>query len=85
MENFQQLAIKYKGYQKNFKVEVARFEELDEVYADIKLKQLLWNCSQDWDIVFNRWMQVSFLSKKASNHNFMYYPSFSFCYFYLSL
>ncbi|XP_047126546.1 dynein axonemal heavy chain 6 isoform X3 [Hydra vulgaris] len=60
MENIQQLAMKYKGYQKNFKVEVTRFEELDEVYSDIKLKQLLWSCSQDWDALFTKWMGTSF-------------------------
>ncbi|CAF1159117.1 unnamed protein product, partial [Didymodactylos carnosus] len=39
----------YRLYQKNFKVEVTKFEELEEVYGELKLKELLWNSLQEWD------------------------------------
>ena len=40
-------------------VEVTRFEELDETYAEVKLKQLVWDSQQDWERYFNEWMTVS--------------------------
>lgn len=40
-------------------VEVTRFEELDETFAEVKLKQLVWDSQQDWERYFNEWMTVS--------------------------
>ena len=62
MEEFQQRAFQYKSYQKNFKVEVTKFEELEEVHAEIKLKQLLWNSLKEWDTGVDEWLLVSDLS-----------------------
>ena len=57
MTAFQERAFQYKTYQKNFKVEVKKFEELEEVHAEIKLKQLLWNSLQNWDKSIDDWLQ----------------------------
>lgn len=63
MEEFQQRAFQYKTYQKNFKVEVTKYEELEEVHAEIRLKQLLWDSLNEWDGAVDQWMQVgSFVS-----------------------
>ncbi len=51
-------SLEYKAYQKNFKVEVTKFEELEEVNAEIKLKQLLWNSLAKWDQGLAEWMEV---------------------------
>ena len=61
MEEFQKRAFQYKSYQKNFKVEVTKFEELEEVHAEIKLKQLLWDSLKEWDKGVDGWLQVRFL------------------------
>ena len=61
MDEFQKRAFQYKTYQKNFKVEVTKFEEMEEVHAEIKLKQLLWNSLSEWDGVVDNWLEVSWL------------------------
>lgn len=58
MEEFQQRAFQYKTYQKNFKVEVTKYEELEEVHAEIRLKQLLWDSLREWDLSVDQWLQV---------------------------
>lgn len=40
-------------YQKNFKVEVTKFDELEEVYGELKLKELLWNSLAEWDVMLD--------------------------------
>ena len=62
MEEFQKRAFQYKAYQKNFKVEVKKFEELEEVHAEIRLKQLLWDSLKEWDGSVDQWLQVSYKS-----------------------
>ena len=62
MEELQQRAFLYKSYQKNFKVEVTKYEELEEVHAEMKLKQLLWDSLDEWDNLLQSWMEVSLCS-----------------------
>ena len=47
----QRISTQYRLYQKNFKVEVTKFDELEEVYGELKLKELLWNSLNEWDIM----------------------------------
>ena len=58
MDGLIKQSLEYKGFQKNFKVEVTKFEELEEVNAEIKLKQLLWSSLAKWDQGLSEWMQV---------------------------
>uniref|UniRef100_A0A4W3JW30 Dynein axonemal heavy chain 6 n=1 Tax=Callorhinchus milii TaxID=7868 RepID=A0A4W3JW30_CALMI len=60
MDELQKRAFEYKLYQKNFKVEVTKFEMLEEVHAELKLKQLLWNSLDEWDLLVEEWMQLKF-------------------------
>ena len=60
IEDLQRTAYTYKNYQKNFKVEVTKFDELEEVISEIKLKQLLWNSLEEWDSMFNEWQTSKF-------------------------
>lgn len=41
-------------------VEQAKFEELEEVYAELKLKQLLWDAIDEWDSLFASWVEADF-------------------------
>jgi hypothetical protein len=40
------------------KVEVTKYEELEEVHAEVKLKQLLWDSLDQWDQTVQDWMVV---------------------------
>lgn len=40
---------------------MAKFEELEEVHAELKLKQSLWNSLADWDVVNNEWLEVRYM------------------------
>ena len=44
---------------------MAKFEELEEVHAELKLKQALWNSLVEWDVVTDEWLEVG-----------VYYPAF---------
>lgn len=37
---------------------MAKFEELEEVHAELKLKQALWNSLVEWDVVTDEWLEV---------------------------
>ncbi|XP_041356323.1 dynein heavy chain 6, axonemal-like isoform X2 [Gigantopelta aegis] len=60
MEDLQKKAFTYKSYQKNFKVEVAKFDELEETHAELKLKELLWNAIDEWDTHLQEWTSEPF-------------------------
>lgn len=65
MEEFQQRAFQYKNYQKGFKVEITKYEELEEVHAEIRLKQLLWDSMNEWNASVEEYMTVSVRELKA--------------------
>lgn len=44
----QRRAQEIKGYQKQFRIEMTRFEMLDQVISDVKLRQLLWESLDTW-------------------------------------
>ena len=37
---------------------MTRFEELEEVTAEVKLKQLMWDSRNEWETSYNEWMTV---------------------------
>lgn len=60
LDELQKRAFQYKSYQKNFKVEVSKFEALEEVSAELKLKQLLWDSLFEWDQLQQEWLKSRF-------------------------
>ncbi|KAK2908777.1 hypothetical protein Q8A67_004614 [Cirrhinus molitorella] len=60
IDELQTQAFKYKTYQKNFKVEVTKYETLEELTAEVKLKQLLWDSLEEWENLENSWLQNKF-------------------------
>ncbi|KAI4873222.1 hypothetical protein NFI96_025127 [Prochilodus magdalenae] len=60
IDELQAQAFSYKSYQKNFKVEVTKYESLEELSAEVKLKHLLWDALEEWDSLQNTWMQSKF-------------------------
>ncbi len=59
LDELQSKAFTYKTYQKNFKVEVTRFDDLEEVHAEVKLKQTLWESKRDWVSDNETWITVN--------------------------
>lgn len=37
---------------------MAKFEELEEVTGEVKMKQLLWDSQKEWDTSYEKWMTV---------------------------
>ncbi|XP_043915244.1 dynein axonemal heavy chain 6 [Protopterus annectens] len=60
IDDLQKRAFQYKSYQKTFKVEVTKYEALEEVSAELKLKQLLWDSLDEWDALQTEWMNCKF-------------------------
>ncbi|KAK3733193.1 hypothetical protein QZH41_008554, partial [Actinostola sp. cb2023] len=75
MDFLQQTSFTYKSYQKNFKVEVTKFEELEEVHAELRLKQALWNSLVEWDVSYEEWVETPFneVDTETLNTNVMKY------------
>ncbi|XP_075319652.1 dynein axonemal heavy chain 6 [Odontesthes bonariensis] len=47
----------YNSYQRKFKVEVTRFDTFEELSAEFRLKQLLWDSLEEWDSFQDGWQQ----------------------------
>ena len=37
---------------------MTKYEELEEIHAELKLKQFLWDSLDEWDKLVNDWMEV---------------------------
>ncbi|KAL1023853.1 hypothetical protein UPYG_G00047240 [Umbra pygmaea] len=60
IDELQKQAVLYKSYQKNFKVEVTKFEALEELSMEVKLKQLLWDSLENWEALLAHWRECRF-------------------------
>ncbi|XP_063222655.1 dynein axonemal heavy chain 6 isoform X2 [Bacillus rossius redtenbacheri] len=56
----QKLSAAYKDYQKQYKMEVLRFEALDKVMADVRLRKLLRDSMEEWQQLVTAWTDGSF-------------------------
>ncbi|XP_076584320.1 dynein axonemal heavy chain 6 [Chaetodon auriga] len=57
IDELQAQASTYTTYQKKFKVEVTKFDTLEELTAEFRLKQLLWDSLEEWDSLQDGWRQ----------------------------
>lgn len=39
---------------------MAKFDDLEEVHAELKLKELLWRSLDEWDDVYQQWLEKDF-------------------------
>ncbi|MGH0158032.1 UNVERIFIED_CONTAM: hypothetical protein FKN15_035543 [Acipenser sinensis] len=58
IDDLQKQAFQYKTFQKTFKVEVTKYDALEELSAELKLKSLLWDSLDEWDILQLEWLEV---------------------------
>ncbi|XP_061839882.1 dynein axonemal heavy chain 6 isoform X2 [Nerophis lumbriciformis] len=47
----------YTSYQKQFKLEVTKFDDFDDLKAEFRLKKLLWDSLEEWDSLQEGWKQ----------------------------
>ncbi|KAK2815675.1 hypothetical protein Q5P01_026142 [Channa striata] len=59
IDALQAQASTYTSYQKKFKVEVTKFDSLEELAAECKLKQLLWDSLDKWDDLQEGWRKTT--------------------------
>ncbi|KAJ8983473.1 hypothetical protein NQ317_014931 [Molorchus minor] len=64
-----QKATEFKNYQKQFRLEVTRFDMLDEVMADVKLRMLLWESVETWAKTVDEWYHSEFSTLDVDDMN----------------
>ena len=49
---------------------MTKYEELEEVHAEIRLKQLLWDSLNEWNTTVDEWLTMSFeeINPEVSNY-----------------
>ncbi|XP_062296546.1 dynein axonemal heavy chain 6 [Scomber scombrus] len=57
VDELQAQASAYTSYQKKFKAEVTKFDTLEELTGEFRLKQLLWDSIEEWDSLQVGWRQ----------------------------
>ncbi|KAI9538400.1 Dynein heavy chain 6, axonemal [Dissostichus eleginoides] len=57
IDELQAKASAYISYQKKFKVEVTKFDALEELTAEFRLTKLLWDSMEEWDSLSEGWRQ----------------------------
>ncbi|XP_052828987.1 dynein axonemal heavy chain 6-like [Octopus bimaculoides] len=50
----------FQAYQKDFKIEVTDFDDLDELNQELLMKQKLWTAMEDWDVLTAKAMVCPF-------------------------
>ncbi|KAK3932091.1 Dynein heavy chain 6, axonemal [Frankliniella fusca] len=62
VHEYQERANEIKGYQKSYRVEVTRFEMLDALTSELRVRQLLWDSLEEWKKSNHLWMLSDFSS-----------------------
>ncbi|XP_022919976.1 dynein axonemal heavy chain 6 [Onthophagus taurus] len=62
-------AKEYKEFQKELKLEVSRFDILDEVMNDVKLRMLLWESVDSWAKTIQEWYETEFTNLVPDDMN----------------
>ncbi|XP_021708238.1 dynein heavy chain 6, axonemal [Aedes aegypti] len=60
LSSCQRKAQEYRKYQKEFRLEVTRFDKLDIVMNEVKLRQTLWDGVQQWKDSLELWSEIRF-------------------------
>ncbi|KAI8732058.1 dynein heavy chain 6, axonemal, partial [Biomphalaria glabrata] len=57
MESVQQKSKALKDRQKDLKVEVIKLDYLHEVQTELKMRDVMWTCIDQWDNIVQRWTE----------------------------
>ncbi|XP_058809206.1 dynein axonemal heavy chain 6 [Phymastichus coffea] len=63
------LANDYRSHQKAFKIEMTRFEILEQVQNEVKLRILLWQSLATWDETIAEWYEADFETLNVEDMN----------------
>lgn len=55
LQNCQELTLEYREYQREFGLELTKFDVLDNVMDQVKIRQLLWDNLQSWNDACEEW------------------------------
>ncbi|XP_060520964.1 dynein axonemal heavy chain 6 [Cylas formicarius] len=67
--NCQKRAAEFRNYQRQFRLEVFRFDILDEVMNNIKLRMLLWESVDSWTKTVDEWYHSAFNTLNTDDMN----------------
>lgn len=51
---------KIRKWQKEFRIDISRFDTLDIVFQEVRLRQLLWDSIQQWKDCYEEWNEIPF-------------------------
>jgi len=51
---------KIRGWQKQFRIDVTRFDSLDVVFQEVRLRQMLWDSLQQWKDCYEELIEIPF-------------------------
>ncbi|KAK6960633.1 dynein heavy chain 6 axonemal, partial [Biomphalaria glabrata] len=57
MESVQQKSKALKDHQKELKMEVIKLDYLHEVQTELKMRDVMWTCIDQWDNIVQRWTE----------------------------
>ncbi|XP_017463779.1 PREDICTED: dynein heavy chain 6, axonemal-like, partial [Rhagoletis zephyria] len=50
----------YIGYQKEFKIDISQFLEMDDTFLEIRMRNNLWQSLDEWDAALDSWVNMEF-------------------------
>jgi len=56
----QEKANLYQSYQRFFRVEMTKYQTLHDTSEAVRLRKLLWSCSEEWDRMISTWEEDQF-------------------------
>lgn len=65
----QNRANEFKNYEKQFRMELTRFDALDEAINDVKLRMLLWESLESWNSILAEWYSCDFSTLNVEDVN----------------
>lgn len=69
MAESQEKANLYKSYQRFFRVEMAKFDVLNEANESILLRTLIWDCLDEWEKMMSTWEEDNFHNLNVEQMN----------------
>ncbi|CAD7077293.1 unnamed protein product [Hermetia illucens] len=60
LKNCQMLSQEYRGYQKKFRIDVTRYDELEQALQEVRTRQALWDSIEEWEASLKKWTTANF-------------------------
>ncbi|XP_055843876.1 dynein axonemal heavy chain 6 [Episyrphus balteatus] len=63
----QEKAQEYRSYQKDFKIDVTRYDEMEHAFQEIRMRQNLWNSLEEWETSLELWQKLGYQNLNVEN------------------